>query len=105
MRTIPIFSPSAATAAAATTPVAAAVPDTAGMTSAFAEAAPPARIAPDNEIFHGLFSDPGRNGPVAAVVSQLWGAGSTPPAGGADGSTTPSGGTLMDLFKDNQRGT
>ena len=27
----------------------------------------------ENEIFHGLFQDPGRTGPVAAVVSQLWG--------------------------------
>ncbi|MGB7079389.1 MAG: transglycosylase SLT domain-containing protein [Xanthobacteraceae bacterium] len=103
VRTIPIFSHSAATAPA--TPVAAAVPDTAGMTNAFAEAAPPARNEPENDIFHGLFSDPGRSGPVAAVVSQLWGVGTTPPPAGADGSATPSGGTLLDLFKDNQRGT
>ncbi len=40
-----------------------------------------------------------------SVVSQLWGVANTPAAAGTDGSATPSGGTLLDLFKDNQRGT
>jgi hypothetical protein len=109
VRTIPIFSASASVPAttAAATPVAAAVPDTAGMTSAFAAAAPApaARAGQENDIFHGLFSDPGRSGPVASVVSQLWGVGNNPASAGTDGSATPSGGTLLDLFKDNQRGT
>jgi Transglycosylase SLT domain len=81
--------PNPATAAAAV------VPDTAGMTSAFADAAPK-RAQQSNDIFNGLFSDPGRNGPVAAVVSQLWGVSSSPPTSGG----------LTDLFKDDgERGT
>jgi hypothetical protein len=86
--------PVAATVAAAT------VPDTAGTTSAFAAAAP-TRAAQDNAMFHGLFSDPGR-GPIAAVVSQLWGASS--PASST--AATPSAGAMRDLFKDDgSRGT
>ena len=104
VRTIAIYSPSASATTAAT-PVAAAVPDTAGMTSAFAAAAPAARAEQESDIFHGLFSDSGRGGPVAAVVSQLWGVGNNPAAAATEGGSTPSGGTLLDLFKDNQRGT
>jgi len=70
------------------------VPDPAGMTSAFADAVPK-RPAQDNQIFHGLFSDPGRSSPVAAVVSQLWGVSNTAPG--------VSGG-LRDLFKNDQEG-
>jgi hypothetical protein len=102
VRTIPIVSSSAAPGAA--TPVAAAVPDTAGMTSAFAAAAPPARAEQESDIFHGLFSDPGRTAPVAAVVSQLWGVASAPASAGANNGTAPSAGTMLDLFKDNDRG-
>jgi hypothetical protein len=92
----------APTPAAVSTPVATAtVPDTAGMTSAFADANQ-AHPPLEDEIFHGLFQDPGRNGPVAAVVSQLWGVSNTPQ--GADGTPAPSAATLRDLFKDNQRG-
>ncbi len=68
------------------------------MTSAFAAAAP-ARVEQENEIFHGLFQDPGRTGPVAAVVSQLW-AVSTAPSG-ANSTPAPSSGMMLDLFKDN----
>jgi hypothetical protein len=83
------------TAAAAV--AAAAVPDTAGMTNVFADAAPSLR-AQDSEIFHGLFQDPGRTGPIAAVVSQLWGVSGT--------NGTPSSGAMLDLFKDSgDRGT
>jgi hypothetical protein len=102
VRTIPIVPSSAATAAA--TPVAAAVPDTAGMTNAFAAAAPPARVEQESDIFHGLFSDPGRTAPVAAVVSQLWGVANTPASAGANNGTAPSAGMMLDLFKDNDRG-
>ncbi len=93
--------------AAATVPnpmtvAAAAVPDTAGMTSAFAEAAPAAKPGQDTDVFHGLFSDPGRNTPVAAVVSQLWGVANTPP--GTDAAA--ASGAMLDLFKDDgKRGT
>lgn len=103
VRTIPIVPISAPSAAAPATPVAAAAPDTAGMTSAFAAAAPPARIERTNDIFHGLFSDPGRNAPVAAVVSQLWGAADAPAPDGPAG-TAQSAAMMHDLFKDNGRG-
>jgi Transglycosylase SLT domain len=73
---------------------AAAVPDTAGMTSAFA-AATPQRTAAQTDVFHSLFSDPGRSTPVAAVVSQLWGVSGASPAA--------SGNILGDLFKDDGR--
>jgi Transglycosylase SLT domain len=84
----------AAPTLSAVTPAAAPVamaPDTAGMTSAFADAAPK-RVQQENDIFHGLFADPGRASPVAEVVSQLW---------GVSGATSPdAGGALLDLFKD-----
>ena len=72
---------------------AAAAPDTAGMTNAFAAAAPKV-AARNSDVFHGLFSDPGRSTPVAAVVSQLWG------ASGLTGTAAPSAGAMLDLFKD-----
>jgi len=70
-------------------------PDTAGMTSAFAEAAPK-RVQQENQIFHGLFADPGRSGPVAEVVSQLWGVSNAAPLGAS--------GAMHDLFKDDEEG-
>ena len=102
VHTIPIHRAADATAStAAPAPVAAAIPDTAGMTSAFAEANQP--HAPlEDEMFHGLFEDPGRTGPVATVVSQLWGVANAP-AGAAD-STAPTAAMLRDLFKNSQRG-
>ena len=106
VRTIPIYPGVAASASPSSTssvptPVAAAVPDTAGITNAYADANR-APVRQDSEIFHGLFQDPGRTGPVAAVVSQLWGVSNTP--AGPDGTPAPSAATLLDLFKDNQRG-
>ncbi|HUC48563.1 MAG TPA: transglycosylase SLT domain-containing protein [Xanthobacteraceae bacterium] len=83
--------PDAAKIAATRTAVAI-VPDTAGVTNAFAAAAPQ-RAAADVDVFHSLFSDPGRSTPVAAVVSQLWG------VGGA-GPSAAGGNILGDLFKD-----
>jgi hypothetical protein len=73
----------------------AAVPDTAGVTSAYA-AATPQRTAVNTEVFHSLFSDPGRSTPIAAMVSQLWG------VSGAGPSANPVG--LADLFKDDGSG-
>jgi hypothetical protein len=84
--------PGAAAVSAGASVSAVSAPDTAGMTNAFAAAAPQV-AAQDKDVFHGLFSDPGRSTPVAAVVSQLWG------ASGLTG--TPSAGAMMDLFKDN----
>jgi hypothetical protein len=103
VRTISIGPSASATPTPSTTPVASAVPDTAGMTGAFADATQSARAEPGSDIFHGLFSDPGRTTPVAAVVSQLWGVGAAAPAG-SGGATTPTFGTMLDLFKDNARG-
>jgi hypothetical protein len=96
---VPVAAAAPTLPAAAVTPVAAQVamaPDTAGMTSAFADAVPK-RAEQENDIFHGLFTDPGRNSPVAEVVSQLWGvSGATSP-----GATSPdAGGAMLDLFKD-----
>jgi Transglycosylase SLT domain len=86
-----------AVAAAPVTPVAmpvktatATVPDTAGMTDAFASAIPIAQQH-DGRVFHGLFQDPERTGPVAAVVSELWGV----PKGSQQG-----GASMFDLFRD-----
>ena len=102
VRTIPIF-PAPATAVADTpTAVAAAVPDTAGLTNAFATASS-TRTEQANQIFHGLFTDPGRAGPVAEVVSQLWGV--SGPAAGANGTSASPPGLMHDLFKDDERGT
>jgi hypothetical protein len=106
VRTIPFYPAAAAPASPSSTssvptPVAAAIPDTAGITSAYADANR-APVQQDHEIFHGLFQDPGRTGPVAAVVSQLWGVSNTP--AGPDGTPAPSAATLLDLFKDNPQG-
>ena len=93
--------PSAGAATRAAATLAAAVPDTAGMTSAFA-AAIPKMAAADSQVFHGLFSDPDRTGPVASVVSQLWGV----PGSGGGGGPPPSGSALLNLFSDDgSRGT
>jgi len=111
VHTIPIFAAASAsdapadTAAVATTAAtsAAAVPDTAGMTSAFAAAAPQHHES-DSDVFHNLFQDPGRTAPVAAVISQLWNAPNS--ATSAEGAAAPSGSAgLRDLFRDSVRGT
>jgi hypothetical protein len=65
-------SASAAPAKTAPAKTAAAVPDTAGMTGAFAAATPTPAAQAANQMFHGLFQDTDRTAPVAAVVSQLW---------------------------------
>jgi hypothetical protein len=71
----------------ATKTAAAVVPDTAGVTNAFAAATPPSPSVANTQVFHSLFSDPGRSTPVAAMVSQLWVTGTSPHA-------------MSDLFKD-----
>jgi Transglycosylase SLT domain len=96
----------AETTAAASATTAAVVPDTAGMTSAFA-AAVPRRREDDGDAFHGLFADPGRTAPVAAVVSELWGVPSSAPGAGAGTASAPTSAAsgMLDLFRDPVRGT
>lgn len=78
-----------------------AVPDTAGMTSAFADAAPPTPVAQQaNQIFHGLFQDTDRAAPVAAVVSQLWTTPIAPPETADSSGQPPRRGDLRSLFSD-----
>jgi Transglycosylase SLT domain len=82
---------------------AAAVPDTAGVTSAFAAATPtPKPAAPAaSQIFHGLFQDTDRTAPVAAVVSQLWTTPNAPPDGNGGAAGQPPGrGDMRNLFSD-----
>jgi hypothetical protein len=99
------------------------VPDTAGMTSAFAAAAalplqpllqpapqppapqPPApQLAQDNQMFHALFADRGVASPSASAVRQLW----SVPLSSAPGTAAPSAtvaANLLDLFKDSTDGS
>jgi hypothetical protein len=91
------------------------VPDTAGITSAYAAAAPAAVRASTPHyypMFHGLFADSGA--PAASAVSQLWTTPSAPPdtatapvASAATPPATPApfGSSLLDLFRDPVRGT
>lgn len=78
------------------------VPDTAGITNAFA-AAGPAQAQTDNQIFHGLFADSGRGGqPAAPRVGPLWsvpGSSTTAPGAAAPPPTSISA-SILDLFKD-----
>jgi hypothetical protein len=78
--------------------------DTAGITSAYAAAAP-ARPPETGSVFRSLFHDEGRRGAVAPVVSELWGS-QAPGASEAPRSSVPptlrkpSGGSTLDLFRD-----
>jgi Transglycosylase SLT domain len=79
---------------------AAAVPDTAGMTGAFAAAAPAPAAQATKEIFHGLFQDTDRTAPVAAVVSQLWTTPNAPADGNGAAEQLPRRGDMRNLFSD-----
>jgi len=99
--------PAAAAAAAAPSPAsaapaktAAAVPDTAGMTGAFAAATPSPAAQATNQIFHGLFQDTDRTAPVAAVVSQLWTTPNAPMDGNGASGQPPRRGDMRNLFSD-----
>jgi hypothetical protein len=96
----PVAPANAKSASASTVPN---VPDTAGMTSAFA-AAIPQRRADDPDVFHGLFQDTDRTTPVAAVVSQLWGVPNAPSSANG-GAPSPPPGSTLDLFRDPVRGS
>jgi len=95
----------ASTAQATINPAPLAVaPDTAGITNVFAAASvTPPPPAANQQMFHALFQDSGRNSPVAAVVSQLWTVPNAPPNAP---STTNNSGTpavpssIFELFKD-----
>ena len=89
--------PSPASAAPAKT---AAVPDTAGMTGAFAAATPTPVAQAANQMFHGLFQDTDRTAPVAAVVSQLWTTPNAPPDGNGASNQPPRRGDMRNLFSD-----
>jgi hypothetical protein len=80
--------------------VAQTVPDTAGMTSAFAAAAPTPVAAQANHIFHGLFQDTDRTAPVAAVVSQLWTTPNALPDSAAERAGDQRHRDLRNLFSD-----
>ena len=92
--------PSPARAAPAKT----AVPDTAGMTGAFAAATPTPAAQAANQIFHGLFQDTDRTAPVAAVVSKLWTTPNAPPDGNS-AAVQPSHRDMRNLFGDPGQGS
>ncbi len=82
------------------------VPDTAGITNAFAAAVPTAGQT-DNQIFHGLFVDSQRGGPAASVATPLWsvpGSAATAPGAAAPPPASVAAG-ILDLFKDPVEGS
>jgi len=99
--------PAAAAAAAAPSPAnaapaktAATVPDTAGMTGAFAAATPTPAAQAANQMFHGLFQDTDRTAPVAAVVSKLWTTPNAPMDGNGAAGQPSRRGDMRNLFSD-----
>jgi hypothetical protein len=92
---------------ASTTPAAktAAVPDTAGMTGAFAAATPPPAARAATQIFHGLFQDTDRTAPVAAVVSQLWTTPNAPTDGNGAAQQPSRRADMRNLFSDPGQGS
>ena len=90
--------------------------DTAGITSAYAAAAPAtaevpapannrARAAAETQMFHGLFQDTDRTAPVAAIVSQLWTTPNVPLDGKSESGQRPREGGLRNLFSDTEQGS
>jgi hypothetical protein len=76
------------------------VPDTAGITGAFAAATPTPAAPATNQMFHGLFQDTDRTAPVAAVVSQLWTTPNAPPDGDGTAEQPSRRGDMRNLFSD-----
>ena len=90
-----------------TIPLAAAVPDTAGITSAYA-AAVPIRNRTDTQIFHGLFADTGDGAPVAhgaPATGALWSVPGSSATGAAAPPPTAVAANFLDLFKDTADGS
>jgi hypothetical protein len=84
---------------------AAAVPDTAGMTGAFAAATPTSAAQATKQMFHGLFQDTDRTAPVADVVSQLWTTPNAPAEGNGAAEQPPRRGDMRNLFSDSGQGS
>jgi hypothetical protein len=91
-------------------------PDTAGITSAYAAAAPAgvevpasannrAHAGAENQMFHGLFQDTDRSAPVAAVVSQLWTTPNVPVDGKSESDEGSRDRGLRNLFSDTEQGS
>jgi hypothetical protein len=79
------------------------VPDTDGTTRAFAAPAERPVVAAARPVFRSLFHSDGERGAVAPVVSELWGAPSTPaPVAAAPSAvaTEDAPGEPLDLFRD-----
>jgi hypothetical protein len=95
-RLAPVAEGTGSTAAAART--ASAVPDTAGIASAFAAAGPGPKPA-EHQVFRGLFADASGSAPLAPVVNALWGVPSANNAGSQSAANT-----MLNLFKDSPNG-
>jgi hypothetical protein len=89
------------------------VPDTAGITSAYA-AAVPIRNPADTQIFHGLFADANSGGSsapahtavrVAPAAGPLWSVPDLSAAGAAAPPPTAVAANFLDLFKDTANGS
>lgn len=89
------------------------VPDTAGITSAYA-AAVPIRNRADTQIFHGLFADTGVGAPSAPkpqvahappATSPLWSVPASSATGAAAPPPTAVAANFLDLFKDTADGS
>ncbi len=89
------------------------VPDTAGITSAYA-AAVPIRNRADTQIFHGLFADTNGGAPsapaqpasrAAQVTGPLWSVPGSPAVGAAAPPPTAVAANFLDLFKDTADGS
>jgi hypothetical protein len=91
-------------------------PDTAGITSAYAAAAPAgvevpasannrAHAGAENQMFHGLFQDTDRSAPVAAIVSQLWTTPNVPIDGKSESNEGSQDRGLRNLFSDTEQGS
>jgi hypothetical protein len=107
--TFPITTAPLAAAQARTLPV----PDTAGITSAYA-AAVPIRNRADTQIFHGLFADPNGGTPSASakpataaaqVAAPLWSVPESSAAGATAPPPTAVAANFLDLFKDTAGGS
>jgi hypothetical protein len=113
-RARPIESPGSVQAANYSAPVSAPqslVPDTAGMTTAFAAAVPaapapssatavPAHHQSDYQMFHGLFIDGGASPSDQSAKGPLWAVPDSRGAGAAAPPPTTMAANLLDLFKD-----
>jgi hypothetical protein len=108
---VPLTTVPSAAAQARTVPMS--VPDTAGITSAYA-AAVPIRNREDTQIFHGLFADATGGAPsspahpvarAAPAAGPLWSVPGSSAAGAAAPPPTALAANFLDLFKDTADGS